>query len=316
MKTDDIALFCHLTNYTSQQAAADSLGMTASRLSRHISRLEQDLGAELIKRNTRPLTLTPAGQELLSRGSALLSELDELQQSIGKVQQEPEGKVTIAAPLDSVEQVLADSLPNFQKRYPKVMLHFISYQSQEYPSDSLADLTVFISRDNPPDSSMIGKKLAHADRHFFASPEFIAEHPELVHPSQLGSYPCVLTKKGLMPANRWLWQHNGVSQVVNVPGIMESESARLCVAGAAAGLGVAWVPPQLCAEQLEAGQLKLLFDARYATRTNIWGLYSRSRYLPQRIRLVLEHLVSELQRGIKANDRFCTPAYFRGLPTL
>ncbi|PSW06556.1 LysR family transcriptional regulator [Photobacterium lipolyticum] len=296
MKTEDLILFTTVAEYKSQSAAARALGIPVSKVSRHIAQLEQHLGTRLLERTTRSLSLTDAGIELLERSKIILAEVEALEMSVGQLQAQPQGLVTVAAPLDFISHACSEALPLLCQRYPALRLKFISYQSRQNPMDVQADLVLFIGHDSPPDSSMVGQRLNTIKRSFVASPDFVASNPDLVHPKQLTQYPCLLTAKGAQPSDNWLWLHNDKLHSVEVNGPFESESIELCIAGAINSQGVAWVPPVMCLEHLKSGRLKLLFDGRYATDVSMWGLYSSRYYLPHRVRVVLDFFQQKLAK--------------------
>ncbi|MFC1503091.1 LysR family transcriptional regulator [Pseudomonadota bacterium] len=131
MKTEELALFTMVVKYGSLSAAAKALGIPVSKVSRHIAQLEQLLGIDLLKRTTRPLTLTDAGIELIERSKTILAEVEALQLSVGQLQIQPEGIVTIAAPLDFIEQFWSEALARLLRRYPGLRLKFVSYKADK-----------------------------------------------------------------------------------------------------------------------------------------------------------------------------------------
>ncbi|MGF1757190.1 LysR family transcriptional regulator [Photobacterium sagamiensis] len=296
MKTEELALFTMVVKYGSLSAAAKALGIPVSKVSRHIAQLEQLLGIDLLKRTTRPLTLTDAGIELVERSKTILAEVEALQLSVGQLQAQPEGVITIAAPLDFIEQFWSEALARLLRRYPGLQLKFVSYQSRQNPMDMHADLVLYTSNENPPDSSMIGRNLLTLKRGFVASPDFIAQHPELTHPKQLVDYPCLLSAKGAHPANIWVWSDDNQSHLIEVSGPLESDTLPICTSAAIFGLGIVWVPPLLCLDHLKAGRLQLLFDGRYATDFTTWGLYSCRHYVPHRVRVVIDFFQDEFSK--------------------
>lgn len=302
MKTEDLSLFIAVAEHQSQSAAARALDIPVSTVNRHLAQLEEQLGTRLFNRTTRSLTLTDSGIELLERSKRILAEIEELELSVGKLQAQPKGTVTVAAPLDFLNQTCSRALPQFCRQYPGLQLKLISYQSRQNPMDIQADLILFIGHDTPPESSLVGHKLLTTKRCFVASPQFIADHPELVHPKQLNQYPCLLSAKGGLPSNHLLWQEKGKLHSIEVNGAFESESVELCTSGAIHGQGIAWVPPITCLEHLKASRLELLFDGQYASDVHLWGLYSSRHYLPHRIRVVLEFFKQQfdlLQQQLK-----------------
>lgn len=302
MKTEDLALFNTVAEFSSLTGAARMLNIPVSKVCRHIAQLEQHLGTRLFERTTRSLSLTDAGIELIHRSKKILKEIEALELSIGQLQGNTSGTVTIAAPLDFINLTCNEMLNQFHLEYPGLQLKFISYQSRLNPMDIQADLIFFVSHGNPPDSSMVGHKLSTMKRLFVASPEFIEKNPELTHPRQLDQYPCLLSAKGIQPGHVWLWTDENNSNCINVDGPLESESNELCISAAISGQGIAWVPRQMCAKQIESGKLKLLFNGQYGTDIYMWSLFSSREYLPHRVKVVLEFFKREISILLKKDN--------------
>ncbi|SDK42721.1 DNA-binding transcriptional regulator, LysR family [Ferrimonas sediminum] len=288
MKIEDFSLFNMIVEYGSLSETARVLGVPASKLSRRMAQFEQHLGARLLERTSRGLTLTETGAQVLERSKRILAEMEEMEATVGRSQQQAEGAITVAAPLDFVNLVCRPALANFHETFPGLQLKFISYQSRQNPMEVQADLVLFVGHDTPPDCSMVARKLLTIDRCFVVSPDFKTRHPELVHPRQLGRYPCLLSAKGAQLAHRWLWSEAGQVHEVEVSGPLDSEINELCISAAEDGLGVAWVPPLMCQRQLQQGSLVKLFDGNYSTPITTWGMYSSRHYLPKRAKIVLD----------------------------
>ncbi|WP_417346850.1 LysR family transcriptional regulator [Ferrimonas sp.] len=288
MKIDDLELFNTVVEYGSQSEAARVLGIPPSKISRRLAIIEQQLNTKLFERTAKGFELTEAGEQVLQSCKRVLAEMEELKLGVGKLQRNPEGAIVVAAPLDFINRVCRPAMKQFHEQFPGLQLKFISYQSRQNPMEVQADLVLFVGHDTPPDCAMVAQKLAVIRREFMASPAWIADHPELVHPRQLVHYPCLLSAKGAQPPTRWLWSEGGRVHSIDVDGPLDSEINELCISAAVDGLGVAWVAPCMCEDELNSGDLQILFDGKYGTPITTWGLYSNRHYMPQRVRIVLE----------------------------
>ncbi|SDK25540.1 DNA-binding transcriptional regulator, LysR family [Ferrimonas sediminum] len=294
MKTEDLYLFNVVVEYGSQREAARVLGIPASKVSRRISQLEQHLGTLLLERTNKGLQLTMAGEMVLERSKRILAEADELELSVGRLQDNPEGTITVAAPMDFLKLVCRSSMGRFHDRFPNLQLKYVSYQSCQSPLEVQADLVLFIGHDTPPDCSMVARRLASIERTFVASPAFMQQHPELVHPRQLSSYPCLLSAKGVQASKRWLWSEGREVHEVEVSGPLDSDINEVCALAAVDGIGVAWVMACMVQAELKQGTLVKLFDGKYSSKFTVWGLYSSRHYMPQRVRIVLDFFLDIL----------------------
>ena len=112
--------FARAGSMGSYTAAARSLGISPSAVSKSVQRFEQRLGVSLFTRTTRSLTLTPEGRDLHGRALKLLQDADEIEQIATAVRAEPSGMLRIAASLPIGLHLIAPSLPHFRALYPKV----------------------------------------------------------------------------------------------------------------------------------------------------------------------------------------------------
>ena len=117
-----IVAFARAASHGSFTAAAQSLSVSPSAVSKTIQRLEQQLGLRLFTRTTRSLVLTPEGRELHERALHLLRAAEDVVQSAAAVRAEPSGTIKVAAPLPIGTRLLAPALPEFRRRYPKVQV--------------------------------------------------------------------------------------------------------------------------------------------------------------------------------------------------
>src|SRR5215510_3036454 len=118
----DIAIFVKVVELSSFTAAAEALDMSQPVISKAVTRLEERLGARLLNRTTRRLSLTEAGAELYRRSSQALSEIDNAELEVTRYQAEPRGLLRVTAPMSFSLLQLASVIGEFLERYPGVQL--------------------------------------------------------------------------------------------------------------------------------------------------------------------------------------------------
>jgi DNA-binding transcriptional LysR family regulator len=184
-----IVAFARAASYGSFTAAAQSLSVSPSAVSKTIQRLEQQLGLRLFTRTTRSLVLTPEGRELQDRALHLLQAAEEIVQLAAAVRSEPAGVLKVAAPLPIGTRVLAPALPEFRRRYPKIDIdlrlndRFINLVEE--------GIDVAIRIGNLPDSTLISRGLAPTRVSAFASPAYLATRGMPRKPEELKDHDCV-----------------------------------------------------------------------------------------------------------------------------
>ncbi|MGF6859142.1 LysR family transcriptional regulator [Paraburkholderia sp. CI3] len=181
--------FARAASLGSYTAAARSLAVSPSAISKSVQRLEQHFGLKLFSRTTRSLTLTPEGRDLLTRTQRLLREAEDIEQAVAAARSEPAGTIKITAPLPVGVHILAAALPVFRKRFPKVSIDVRL-------SDRVVDLIeegidVAIRVGDPTDTRLIARRLAPHRICAFASPAYLEERGIPAHPSDLQNHDCV-----------------------------------------------------------------------------------------------------------------------------
>jgi DNA-binding transcriptional LysR family regulator len=150
-------------------AAARTLSISPSAVSKSIQRLEQQLGLKLFSRTTRSLSLTPEGRDLHERALRLLHEAEEIEQAAFAARAEPAGTLKITAPLPVGVHLLAPALPRFRELYPKVS---VDLRLGDRMSDLIEEgIDVAIRVGDLADSRLISRRLAPNRLCAFASPE-------------------------------------------------------------------------------------------------------------------------------------------------
>ena len=165
--------FARAGSMGSYTAAARSLSISPSAVSKSVQRLEQHLGVPLFTRTTRALTLTPEGRELHERALRLLHDAEEIEQAAMTARSEPSGTLRIAAPLPIGVHVIAPALPAFRKLYPKVTIDLrLNDQIVDIVEQGI-DIAVRIG--DLADSRLLSRRLAPHRLCAFASPAYLAK---------------------------------------------------------------------------------------------------------------------------------------------
>lgn len=184
-----IVAFARAASYGSFTAAAQSLSVSPSAVSKTIQRLEQQLGLRLFTRTTRSLVLTPEGRELHVRALHLLRAAEDVVQSAVAVRSEPAGVLKIAAPLPIGIRLLAPALPEFRRRYPKVSIDL--RLNDRFVNLVEEGIDVAIRIGTLADSNLISRGLAQTRVGAFAAPAYLAARGVPQQPEDLKGHDCV-----------------------------------------------------------------------------------------------------------------------------
>lgn len=281
-------------------AAAGRLDRTKSAISRQVAALEERLGAQLLNRTTRRLSLTDAGREYHERIQRILADLAEAEASVASDREPLHGRVRLAAPLSFGILHLAPALDEFLLQHPDVMLDMDFDDRRLNLVEEGFDVAVRIGE--LPDSSLVARALAPIRIQLCASPQYLERHGTPRTPQELGTHTGLLY--GNVPeAQQWrlhdaAGHHYGIRPRARV----RSNNGDVLMQAALAGLGVAVLPTFLTWRALAGGRLVPLLPDYHSGSTTAYVVYPSRRLLPLRVRRLVEFL-AERFGGVPYWDR-------------
>jgi DNA-binding transcriptional LysR family regulator len=272
-------------------AAAVRLGLGKSVVSRRVSELEEHLGARLLQRTTRRLSLTEAGREFYPRALQLLEDLAEAEQSITSGQGMLSGRIRLATPLTFGLLHLTPLISRFMQAHPKVVLDLDMDDGQVDLIQEGADLALRIG--HLEDSSMVALPLAPVRSLIVASPDYLARHGTPTTPDQLKGHPALCYSNLPDPQKFRLFDREGRQSTVRLTPRMLANNGDLLLSAAAAGLGICLSPTFIAYRAIVEGRLvPVMRDYRLPTAT-AYAVYPSRRFVPQRVRALVSFLQQE-----------------------
>lgn len=166
-------------------AAARFLGITPSAVSKQISRLEARLGARLLNRSTRRISLTDLGCEFYERSQSILSDIDAAERAVGDASDRPHGRLRIMASISFGQRQIVPLIPEFVSRFPDVRVDVLFSDRMINIVDEGIDIAVRVSA--PTDSALIARRLVPDRRVICASPAYLREHGMPTEPEDLAA---------------------------------------------------------------------------------------------------------------------------------
>ncbi|WP_064791306.1 LysR family transcriptional regulator [Shewanella woodyi] len=285
-----IATFIAVAEAGAFNKAADALGVQASVVSHHVSKLEEHLGTTLIYRTTRKVSLSEHGRILFEASKKWLDGTSQAVDQIMDAQDEAIGALNVSLPAFVPEPEVENAILNFIELHPHVSIT-LNY------SDTLVDLVednfdLCIRLGNPPDSSFIARKLAQTQHILVASPNFISRHGMPQEPLQLTKLPYV-SMDGLgdtltlTRSKQKVEVHNTICQI-NTNNIYGAKAA------AENSLGIGNLPVALCEKAIAEGKLvHILPNWKLSSfpLISIWPDASRRHTLTKRL---VNHIINAL----------------------
>lgn len=286
---NDMALFVEVVKLRSFRGAAEALGMPNSTLSRRITGLEKQIGLRLLHRTTRKIELTEAGQLYFERCKRIVDEARLAHEQLGELLARPSGLLRASLPVDFANVYLAPLIPEFARLYPGISFDFDLTPRQV---DLISEpVDVVIRMGEPPNSTLIARKLASLRRSLYASPRYLETAGEPDHPSQLVNHDC-LRLRGT-GADSWTLTSERGSEEVSVGGRFELNSVGMIRRLASLDLGIALLPDGIAAQDVAQGALRPVLPAWQGAPVSVYAL-TETRLLPAKTQRFIEFVKAKL----------------------
>jgi len=286
LKLDGLSAFVAVAEAGSISNAARRLGLAKSVVSERLADLEAALGAKLIHRTTRRLSLTEDGAAFLQRASAILHDLDSAAADLAARRGELTGPLRLSAPVTFGRMHLGPALYPFLKAHPAIEL---SLELDDRRVDAAAEGFDAVLRHGPViDSRLMVWRLAPSRRLLVAAPEYLGRHGRPRKLSDLDAH------RGVFYSNRGAadWRFPGKDGAVNVQArvALRVNNGDLLLGAAKAGLGIALLPTFIAGEALKAGELEAIDIGVQAEREFIYLATPEGRQAPAKLRALAESL--------------------------
>jgi len=269
-------------------SAAAHLGISTSSISRLVQELEDWLGTALLRRTTRHLALTDAGERYFERCREIVAATDELHQDAKAQSDQPRGRLHIAAAAYPMRKQIAPLLPKFLRTYPDVRLHL---HLQDRPVDLIAEgIDVAVRIGELADSSMIARKCGEVVLRLTAAPAFLAEHGTPKSLNELPSFPCLVDT---VPKHGGRWP---IGRRVNVDGPVTANDGEIIREMTLAGLGISYLPDFFVDDDIAEGRLIALFPEELDERFGIYTVFAARRQISAAARAFVDFMVEHMRR--------------------
>ncbi|WP_321820262.1 MULTISPECIES: LysR family transcriptional regulator [unclassified Burkholderia] len=287
-------LFIKVAELHSFARAATELNISNSSATRLVMGIEDRLGARLLNRTTRSLSLTDAGHLYLAQIRHVIEEIDRVEETIASMHHEPIGSLKIAAPVMFGMQVLAPAIDAFKARHPAIVPEVTMLDRHVDLVSEGFDVGLLLSQ-HIGNNTLVKRPLTRLKRIVCAAPSYIERHGAPAHPHDLASHACLAFHADF--AGEHLSFDPGSACVTVRPNkSASSNNIGLIRNWALAGMGIAVLPDFLAAPDLAAGRLReLLADYRLEElEMNI--VYPSRRHFPRKARLFIDHLIDHFVR--------------------
>jgi len=288
-------VFVEVAERGSLTAAADALEMSRAMVTRYLAEVERWLGARLLHRTTRRISLTGAGEAALLRFRQMLAIGDELRGELATDNPEPHGLLRVTASVSFGQSHLAAAVAEFVKRHPLTRVELLLVDRVVNLVEERVDIAVRISRAIDP--SLIARPLAQCRSVLCAAPAYLAERGTPTTADALASHNCLTHH--YVGKSVWHLQREGRKIAVAVGGNISANEASLLLEAVRAGAGIAMLPMYQIAPLLRTGELVAVLPDHEVELLGLYAVYASRRQLPTIMRSFLDFLV----------ERFSSPQF-------
>ncbi|MFZ6657327.1 LysR family transcriptional regulator [Undibacterium sp. TJN19] len=286
-------MFIEVARHRSFSEAGRHLGISRALVSKHIMQLEAELGARLLHRSTREVSLTELGQAYLEPCTASVEQARQARLVISHATDELAGGIRIQAPCSFGSEWLADALARFALLHPKLqpMLHV---------DDNLLDpfrhgFDLSIRVGGIPDSPGLHmRRLAPCRGILCASPAYLEKYGMPEHPGQLIQHRC-LHFSHLTMGNTWHFERKGEHLAIDINPGFASNNGKVLHQAALRGLGIVYDTTFLAWRDLSAGHLMPVLPDWQLPLNDFTALYPATRKVTPKVRALIDFLVDEYQ---------------------
>lgn len=285
LDTAQLLAFARTVEARSLSRAATELRVPRATLSRRLARLEARLGVRLLKRTTRQLSLTDAGQALYLHARTVLDAVARAEASVQRGDGALRGELRISIP-PTVNQGLHEVLVDFARQHPEVRV-FVHASTQHVDLIS-GGYDVAVRATPTLEPGLVARTLVKSSLIAVAAPGYLARHGAPRTPAELGGHRCLMMfQRGEVPETHWPLRSG---KRLRVTGAFFANEPLLLVTAAKASLGIALVPESLVRDDLDAGALVAVLPTTVGVESRVSVVFAERELMPAHLRAFIDAL--------------------------
>lgn len=300
---NDILVFMAVVDAGSFIAGGQAMGLSRSAAGKAVIRLEDRLGARLLNRTTRTLSLTDEGRMFYERGLQILASVDEAEASVAGQNSTPRGVLRLTVPDAFGRLVVLPLLEKYLRAWADIQVEVNFTDRLADIIEEGFDLAIRISATTTLDTRLVSRIIASYKARLCASPSYLAERGEPGDIDDIMAHDCLIFASR---NQRQGWRFRGEGGPwVKAQGRsrLRLDSVQAIRDAALAGLGIALLPDFLVADDLVAGRLQQVLPSLETADAKIVALYPDKRLLEPRVRRFIDLMVEELGDQGQARNR-------------
>ncbi|MEP3049245.1 MAG: LysR family transcriptional regulator [Roseibium sp.] len=282
-----LRVFAEVAEHKSFTFVADRLGLSPAMTSKHVQHVESRVGARLLNRNSRNVSMTEAGVRYLATVGPLLEELEAAEAQLSETTLAPHGTLKISMPVWMTTPAFVRVLAHYQKENPSVVLDLDLTGQKINMVEKGFDLVLRVTK--ALDEGMIARKLAQVDFLLVASPEFLERQGRPTCLDDLTGAP-FLSYSPVTATGRVQYGQGDAKIDIKFEPVLKSGNETLIHMATLEGMGFAFLPSWLTRDDLSNGCLELVLPDRLWPQVPLYAVYPDRSYLPAKVRSFLDFL--------------------------
>ena len=282
-------------------AAASRMGLSPAMASKHVMQLEQRLGARLLNRTSRHVSLTETGTLYFEQARQMLDALEEVEAAVTKATVVPRGILRISAPVWFANTTFVNVLADYRTRFPEVRLDIdLSGRIVNLVEEGF-DLALRVSRS--PGDNLIARPIAPVAFHFVGAPIYLERAGRPQQLADLASHAMLWYSLAPTEIDLPSSDTRGPEKIKLTP-VLQSANESLLHLAALQGMGLALLPTWMIEHDVQAGRLVHVLPEHGLFEGKIYGVYPSRKYLSSKVRTFLDFISDDArfkENGISSN---------------
>ncbi len=296
-----MSVYVRVVDLKSFSLAASELGISSSSVSKQISHLEQHIGARLLQRTTRRLSVTEVGAAYYEKCVKILAEVEEAESLVSQLQGQPRGVLRISCNMTFGQLQLAKAIPEFMNRYPDIKVDVsLDDRAPDLIRDGF-DLAIRISDPQLPDSSLIAREISTIPMYICASPGYLAKKGHPANAQALKAHNCLVFE---LAANADLWTlaKGDSRETVQVSGDLKANNSLVVREAVLQGRGIGNLAYFVISRFVKTGEIELVFPDHQPERLSIFAVYPDRKYITPKVSSFIEFFRRWLEQNLKEDS--------------
>lgn len=294
-RLDAIRLFVRLVECGSFSAVGREEGIGQPAVSKQIAALERNLGAQLVLRTSRQVSITDAGHTFYRAARQLVDDYDVAESAVGERHHSPRGRIRLSVAPGHGRLCVTPLLADFFERYPDVS---VDIAVSENATDLVAEgIDLAIRHGKLADSTLTAQKLSSTNMVLAASVDYLHRHGEPLRLADLDAHQCIVFAKG-REARPWFLKVGRETIAFCPRGKVHTGDAEHIRAAVLGGMGIAQAPLWLFEDQVRLGKIKAVLPALEPAKLPMHLVYAAGRRLPTRVKVLVDYLLKNYKHSV------------------